>query len=163
MAINIYCEFIYIILDYHSILEKKEKQFEICIPILIGIASFIYTIFINNIQYQFINSIISFIGILLGFTLAAFTLLLSNERIEQKTLKYQMERKIRGKTVSLYKMLVINYSYLIIIETFLCIIYYVTLLFQNLTSGIYNDVVNSIFIMLVFHVLFGTVRTITNL
>ena len=35
MAINIYCEFIYIILDYHSILEKKEKQFEICIPILI--------------------------------------------------------------------------------------------------------------------------------
>ena len=98
MAINIYCEFIYIILDYHSILEKKkEKQFEICIPILIGIASFIYTIFINNIQYQFINSIISFIGILLGFTLAALTLLLSNERIEQKTLKYQMERKIRGR------------------------------------------------------------------
>src|SRR5574344_2969083 len=163
MIIKIYCEFLYVILDYHSILEKKEKLFEIFLPFLIGIASCIYTIFSKNIQYQFINGIIPFIGTLLGFTLAALTLLLSNERIEHKTLNYQTKRKVRRKTVSMYKMLVINYSYLIIIETFLCVIYYIASLFQNLTSGIYNEIANSIFIMLVFHVLLGTVRTVTNL
>lgn len=159
-----YCEFLYIILDYFSILDKREKRFELYIPFAIGIGSLIYTIFIdNNTQYVFINNTISFIGTLLGFTLAALVLLLSSERIEQSTKKISTEKKVRGKSVSLYRIIVIYYSYLITCETLLCALYYIASLFPNLTTGVYNDIMNTLFIMAFFHLLFETIRAVTNI
>ena len=63
------------------------------------------------LQLDFIKEIIPFIETLLGFTLAALTLLLSNNRIEEKTRNFPMERKIRGKTITMYQFLVALYSY----------------------------------------------------
>lgn len=84
-----WCEYLYVILAYADMLKKGEKRFEIYIPAIIAITSFIYSLISCNyiVQFDFIKEIIPFIETLLGFTLAALTLLLSNNRIEEKNEK----------------------------------------------------------------------------
>lgn len=160
-----WCEYLYVILAYVDMLKKSEKRFEIYIPVIIATTSFIYSFVSCNymLQLDFIKEIIPFIETLLGFTLAALTLLLSNNRIEEKTRNFPMERKIRGKTITLYQFLVALYSYLIICETILCILYYVATLFPISVNVIIATIVNSFFILGVFHVLFSTLRIASNM
>jgi hypothetical protein len=159
-----YCEFLYVILHYFSTLTKKEKRFEVHIPFLISIASLIFEVASGkSIQYGFIKDIIPFIGTLLGFTLAALALLLSNDQMEQRTKNYNTKREIRGKTVSMYKLIVVYYSYIIIAESLLCVLYYIASLFQGISGEIFNLIANTVFIMGIFNVLFATIRTVANL
>lgn len=160
-----WCEYLYVILAYADMLKKGEKRFEIYIPAIIAITSFIYSLISCNyiVQFDFIKEIIPFIETLLGFTLAALTLLLSNNRIEEKTRNYPMEREIRDKTITMFQFLVVLYSYLIICETILCILYYIATLFPISVNAIIADIGNSFFIWGVFHVLFSTLRTASNM
>lgn len=87
-----YLEFLYVILDYFSVLTKKEKRFEWGLPILLGGIS-LYLYVGDSMQYNFIKNIIEFIGVLLGFTLTALTLILSSERIKSNTQKHPTDRK----------------------------------------------------------------------
>ena len=123
MNINfgMWSEYLYVILAYFDVLKKNEKRFELWIPAIIAIISLIYTFISGNdtIQLKFIKEILPFVGTLLGFTLAALTLLLSNNRIEEKTRNFATKRKIRGGTITMYEFLVVLYSYLIICETIL--------------------------------------------
>lgn len=125
MSINfrMWSEYLYVILAYFDVLKKNEKRFELWIPAIIAIISLIYTFISGNdtIQLKFIKEVLPFVGTLLGFTLAALTLLLSNNRIEEKTRNFATERKIRGNTITIYEFLVVLYSYLIVCETILCI------------------------------------------
>ena len=111
-------EYLYVILAYFDVLKKNEKRFELWIPAIIAIISLIYTFISGNdtIQLKFIKEVLPFVGTLLGFTLAALTLLLSNNRIEEKTRNFATERKIRGNTITIYEFLVVLYSYLIVCE-----------------------------------------------
>lgn len=160
-----YGEYFYVICDYFSTLTKKEIRFEIFLPLAIAILSCCYTFFSShlNLQYEFITSVMPFIGTLLGLTLAALTILLSNSGIEEKTKEYQTQRKIGGKQISIYRLIVIFYSYLIVVETILCIAFYIASLFPIPVSDVVAAIVNTVFIMIVFHVLLATVRIVTNL
>lgn len=162
---KMWSEYLYVILAYFDVLKKNEKRFELWIPAVIAILSLIYTFLSGNytIQLNFIEEVLPFVGTLLGFTLAALTLLLSNNRIEEKTRTFPTERKIRGKDITMYEFLVVLYSYLIICETILCILYYFASLFPIEVSEVNAGVCNTIFIGGVFHVLFVTLRTVSNL
>ena len=89
-----WCEFLYVILAYFEALRKNETIYDILIPAIIAFASFIYTILshYDTIQIDFINEVMPFVGTLLGFTLAALTLLLSNTRIEGKMRNFPNKR-----------------------------------------------------------------------
>lgn len=157
-------EYLYVVLAYFDVLKKNEKRFELWIPAIIAIISLIYTLISSNynVQLKFIKEVLPFVETLLGFTLAALTLLLSNDRIEKKTSHFATERKIRNKTITMYEFLVVLYSYLIICETILCILYYIASLFPIRVSEVTAGVFNTIFIVGVFHVLFVTLRTVSN-
>ena len=118
-----YLEFLYVILDYFSVLTKKEKRLEWGLPILLGGIS-LYLYVGDSMQYDFIKNIIGFIGVLLGFTLTALTLILSSERIKSNTQKHPTDRKIRRKTISLYRLIVVSFTYLITMESLLCLFFY---------------------------------------
>lgn len=151
---------------YFDTQKKNERIFDIYIPAVIAIASIVYSIAYqnNDIQFNFINEVIIFIGTLLGFTLAALTLLLSNNRIEETTRQSSTDnRKIRGKEITMYEYIVILCSHLIVCETILCIIFYVAFLFPIKVNYIIAILSNSIFIFGVFHVLFLTLRTVSNM
>lgn len=160
-----WCEFLYVILAYFEVLKKNEKRYDIFIPAIIAFASFIYTSLSHKdaIQIDFINEVMPFVGTLLGFTLAALTLLLSNTRIEGKTRSFSPKREIHGNTITMYEFLVVLFSYLIVFEAILCILYYAAYLFPIKLNGVVVHICNTIFIGGIFHILFLTLRIASNL
>lgn len=159
-----YLDFLYVILDYLSTLTKKEKRFEWGIPIILGLIGAAICLYINpRMQYDLIKEIIAFLGILLGFTLASLTLILSNDNVKSTTQQYSTERKIRGKIISLYKLVVVSFSYLIIMETLLCVFYYIGRIFNDFYFEKWATIPNTIFLILSFNILMSTIRTTTML
>ena len=159
-----YLEFLFVIADYFSTLNKRIAFYEWGIPILLGIASGVLS-FIHNdkVLYTIIQSSVPIIATLLGFTLAALTLFLTgNSKIEEAK-SYLTDKKISGKTISLYRLVVVNYSYLILVETVLCISFYIASLFPYLSNKYACMVANVIFIIAMFNTLFSTIRSITDL
>lgn len=128
-----------------------------------GIISFVLSWYIEVVDlYEFICEVIGIISVLLGFTLAALTLFLTNSQIE-RTKEYTTDKSIRGKNVSLYRLLIINYSYLIVVESILCICFYTGKLFSAFIPYTLSTILNSLFIILVFNILLMTIRTISDL
>ena len=143
---------------------KRVAIYEWGIPVVLGITSGILS-YLNeaNLLYDVIQSAVPIIATLLGFTLAALTLFLTgNSKIEEAK-KYMTEKKVSGKRISLYKLIVISYSYLILIETILCIGYYIGILFPFISNMYVCVGINTIFIVLMLNVLFSTIRSITDL
>lgn len=159
-----YLEYLYVILDYHSTLNRKERMFEHWLPFIIGILSLSISLYNNdNSQYIFIKNFLPFIATLLGFALAALALLISNNNIENKTKDFMTKRKIRGKNISMFRLIVVSYSYLIILSALLCILFYIASLFPYISIGIWCVIPNTIFIIGIFNILFATIRTISML
>lgn len=159
-----YFEFLFVIGDYISTLTKRVAIYEWGIPVVLGITSGVLS-YLNdaNLLYNVIQSAVPIIATLLGFTLAALTLFLTgNSKIEDAK-KYLTEKKVSGKRISLYKLIVISYSYLILIETILCIGYYIGILFPFISNMYVCVGLNTIFIVLMLNVLFSTIRSITDL
>ena len=159
-----YFEFIFVIGDYISTLTKRVALYEWGIPVVLGITSGVLS-YLNdaNLLYNVIQSAVPIIATLLGFTLAALTLFLTgNSKIEDAK-KYMTEKKVSGKRISLYKLIVISYSYLILIETILCIGYYIGSLFPFIYNIYVCVSLNTIFIVLMLNVLLSTIRSITDL
>lgn len=157
-----YLDFLYIPLNYFSVLNKKEIRFEVHIPLAIGIASLCYSTCANqNSQYIFIQGVMQFIETLLGFTLAALTLLLSNDHMEERTKNFVTKRKKRNKPISMYELLILQFSHLIVVEALLCIAYYIANLFQIFPSQIVVMIANTLFIFVVFHTMLATIRAVS--
>lgn len=159
-----YFEFIFVIGDYISTLTKRVALYEWGIPVVLGITSGVLS-YLNdaNLLYNVIQSAVPIIATLLGFTLAALTLFLTgNSKIEDAK-KYMTEKKVSGKRISLYKLIVISYSYLILIETILCIGYYIGILFPFIYNIYVCVGLNTIFIVLMLNVFLSTIRSITDL
>ncbi len=149
-----------IILDYFSILKPKERIFDLLGAALLSVLSLIMAWVKGwDIQYDFIQSIINFLGVLLGFTLAAMTLIISSN-LANSLKEFRTEREIRGKQCSLYRVVIASFAYLVIIETFLCISYYIGLLFVDCEFSYWAVVLNTIFIFATFHVLLATIRIV---
>lgn len=159
-----YLEYLLLIIDYFKTLSKKSVIFEIITPIVFGII-IVFLLFKKLLHTSsFLNYSMNFIGVLLGFTLAIITFLVAsdNENI-QKTKKHITEHQINKKNVSLYRILVINYSYLIVIETFVCLSFLIGSLIYYSFPFIIQIICKTIYIILVLHILSATIRTSTDL
>ena len=158
-----YIEFIFVFIDYFSTLEKKSFMHDWGIAILISSIS----IFINSHKdintYSFINEANSFITTLLGFTLASLSLFLASNIHIDKLKHIKTNKTIRGKKISLYKLLLINFSYSIVIESILCVSFYIGKLLPNIFSEYVSIIINLIYIILFFNILLLTIRSITDL
>ena len=159
-----YLEFLLVIADYISTLNKRILIYEWGLPILLGITSGILS-FVNNnnVLYNIIQNSVPIIATLLGFTLAALTLFLTGNAKIEEAKSYLTDKKISGQPISLYRLVVVNYSYLILVETFLCISFYIASLFPYLSNKYVCMIANMFFIIAMFNTLFSTIRSITDL
>lgn len=158
-----YLEFLLVIADYFSILNKRIAIYEWGIPIILGITSGVFAIYNDVSLYSVVQNSVPVIATLLGFTLAALTLFLTgNSKIEEAK-NYITNKKILGKPISLYRLIVVNYSYLILVETILCISFYIASLFPYVSNQFVCTIVNSVFIIVMFNSFFSTIRSITDL
>ena len=150
-----YLEFIFVIIDYLSTLNKRLVVYEWGFPILLGITSgalaFVYN---NSILYSIIQGAVPIIATLLGFTLTALTLFLTgNSKIEEAK-SFITNKNISGKPISLYRLIVISYSYLILMETALCIGFYIASLFPYIDNKYICTIANSCFIIIMLNTFF---------
>ncbi len=82
-----YCEFIFILIDYFSSINKRISIYEWGMPIVLSVIigwSAIHSDEIN-LPYEVIKELIVFLTTLLGFTLAALTLFLTGRVEKTKT------------------------------------------------------------------------------
>lgn len=161
-----YFEFLFIFFDYFKTINRKIFCFELGIPIILGSFCILLSFFKPQdiVIEDFIKDSISILGVLLGFTLTALTIFVSggNNQIN-KTKEFMTDYFIDKARISLYRLLIINYSYLIIVEAILCICYFIGKLFSPLCSHTTSNVLNSLYIIGVCHILFLTIRSITDL
>lgn len=158
-----YLDFLLVIADYFSILNKRIAIYEWGVPIILGITSGVFAIYNDVSLYSVVQNSVPVIATLLGFTLAALTLFLTgNSKMEEAKI-YITNKKILGKPISLYRLIVVNYSYLILVETILCISFYIASLFPYVSNHFVCTIVNSVFIIVMFNSFFTTIRSITDL
>lgn len=159
-----YIEYLFVITDYFSTLNKQIFIYEWGIPFLIGIASGVFSfIFEYEVLYNIIQDAVPIIATLLGFTLAALTLFLTGNSKIDEARNYITDKKILGKPISLYRLIVVSYSYLILVETMLCICFYVASIFPYIDNVYYCTTLNVIFVIVMFNTFFATIRCITDL
>ena len=116
---------------------------------------------INN-QYAIIEKSFGYVGTLLGFTLAALTLLLSSDKMKDAK-NYLIDRMLHNRQASLYDLVVISYTYLIVVEGILCISFFFAELFDFVYIEQIAIILNSLYVVLLFNVLLATIRTITDM
>ena len=158
-----YLEFLYIFIDYFVLQKKRVLIFEWGLPAHIGLICMAMSyVFDVNTQYAIIEKSFGYVGTLLGFTLAALTLLLSSDKMKEAK-EYKINKKIHNKQASLYDLVVISYTYLIVVEGILCLSFFIAQLFEFVYIEKIAIALNAIYIVMLFNILLATIRTITDM
>lgn len=157
-----YQEFKYIILDYFKTLKIKDGVFDIAIPLLISGSSYCIPLFVsknvtaNNVE----GSIITLLSVLIGFSLAVFTVFTTTNNTNIEKLKTRhTEFVVNGVKVTLFHNLLTGIVYPFIVEIALLIINLLYIASPFKAESFYLPI-NIFFIA---HLLFVTLRSITNL
>jgi hypothetical protein len=108
------------------------------------------------------TNIITLLGILIGFTISTFTLLLTvnNENIE-KAKNHLIGKKIFSRSISLYDTVIIGLAYLILIQGILLIFNFAYPLFISTESN-YNKLLYAINVSIVIHIIILLMRCILD-
>ena len=161
-------EFLILFVDYFRTLKhRRDALADWLFPILIGAWVFIKNIESNSLithAKELCSSYLSLLGVLLGFSIAITTLLISGTSKNLDEIK-EKETKIliSGKPISLFNLLLINYSYSVVVEAILIIVNIIVPIFIDIhTSLSFINIIISINTTLVSHILFLTIRNTTN-
>lgn len=120
-----YIDYILIFIDYLRTLRKRNTVFEILLPIII--CSCIAHIIIRKgfiINYtDVIDKIINVEGVLIGFSITTITFLTtaSNDKITELKNK-PTDKFISAKNISLFDIMIINYTYMLILQIIILIV-----------------------------------------
>lgn len=161
MSKFLYLEFMQPIKDYFITLKKNEFVFEWIIPLILALT--FYFFFTSNLD-KYLEStpiMINVLAILVGFSIATITILSTTESKNIKGLKKVLsERKLGGKHLNLYQLLLITFSYILIIEISL-LVFNLLLNFFSITNNYLIFFCINIFFII--HILFLNLRNITNI
>lgn len=158
-----YLEFLYIPLDYLSILSRKERLFELFLPLLLAGGSCVCEIYGMRVQLKYIDKFIPYAEILLGFILTALSVLVSSDKFKKLASNYPSGKNIRNVPVSLYRVLVAEFSFVILTAALIIAAYFIANAIPLYVPWIYALIVNGLFISVSFTLLLSTIRVIANL
>ena len=133
--------------------QTRKKVRIVIIPLVIAGVVFYFSdtclFYKNGLNIQ--TSILNVGGILLGFTISFFAILISgNSKSMEEAKKYKTKYKISGDDVYLYTTLIMGVGYIILIESVLLIINVLSPIFFKVYSFI-GRVLFSISIFLLLH------------
>lgn len=164
-----YLEFLILTTDYFKTLNRKVVIYELIVPMLLSLFSAIfyrcYAMPYSAVYSEFKESSINILGILLGFSIAIITILVTgNGKNLEEIKKRETSICINGSKASLYELILINFSYSVIAEIILIIsclimpvINKIVFFSSNIKLGLY-----SIMVFIVLHILLLTLRNITD-
>jgi len=120
-----YIDYILIFIDYLRTLRKRNAAFEILLPIIISFwIAFIIIRKAFIINYaDVIDKIINVEGVLIGFSITTITFLTtaSNDKITELKNK-PTDKFLSGKNLSLFDIMIINYTYMLILQIIILIV-----------------------------------------
>lgn len=162
-----YLEFIYLILDYRKTVSTRVFLYEWLIPFIIGVGVFLLLFFgkSTDATETFKDNSLNLLGILVGFSITIITIITtgSSKNLDEIK-KIFTDVTIGGQKISLYRMLLVNFTYSIVAEAFLIIVF---LLMPIITDNfqmpiLLKKIVFSILVMSVIHILLVTIRNLTD-
>ena len=146
-------DFRFIIKDFWNIQDERTKAIILWFPLIIILVCLIYGL-ITRVDYFAVGiaKTVSVLIPLLALMLTGITFLTSwNSNKELR--EYETGRILRGKKVSLYEYMVINFSYVIVFDILLLFSYVVAGLFSVISCFEWSLVMNAIFTFFVIHLL----------
>jgi len=162
-----YIEFFFLINDYLKTVTKRIFTFEWLLPFILSVLIF-YLLFTGkstSVTETFKNNSINLLGILVGFSITIITILTTGQSKNLEEIKkIKTETKINGKLISVYRMLLINFTYSVVVEVFLIIIFLIyPLLKHNIPiNRLTKYIIFSILVFLIIHILLLTIRNLTD-
>lgn len=117
----LYVEFLIPIKDYLITVKPKEFLFDWLLPILVAVLTYVLilrTATYTNETKDFVGQILNVLGVLLGFSIASVTLLLTSasQTIEQLKNTLAIGRRIGGNAINIYQLTLITFNFLLFIE-----------------------------------------------
>ena len=155
-----YLEFLFVLVFYYTTLSWRDVLFEIVIPILISVLFYFFGQ--DTGQSVLIADSINFSRILLGFSMASLALFLTKNGNLGETKDYMTKRKLMGKPVSLYKYVVLSFTYLIIVLCLLQVAYFLCSMFGYYLDSMTVSLMKAAYVFILFHIVLATIRAITE-
>lgn len=160
-------EFLLLVIDYFRTIKIRDFVLEWILPLLIGIAIYFSNTSNCNVEELFKSvsgNVTSLLGVLIGFSVAVITILVTtnSKNIDEIKAK-ETEYKISNKKLTLFDLMLINYTYSVVIEVLLTVFNLTApnLLRLSLSNNSMN-LLNSVDVFLTCHVLLLILRNITN-
>lgn len=157
-------EYLLLLIEFFYVKGLRAVIWYLTLPIVIGFLIFYKS---NNSIYflnasDFHTNIITVLGILIGFTISTFTMLLtvSNSNIDKAKLEL-INKKIFSKELSLFDSVLIGLAYVILIQGFLLIANFIYPVFISIDS-LRGKMMFSINISLVVHIILILLRNILD-
>lgn len=140
-------------------------MYEWGIPFVLSCLAFVFSFVYKIDLYPVIEDSITLIGILLGFNVASYSIFLSNTVLSEKLKKVNTDICLRKdkNTISLYRLVIITFSYPIVVYSLLCIVYFVASFCNVRDFGIFSIIGNCIFLLFFFNAILVTLRMVANL
>lgn len=165
-----YREHLFIIGDYWGTVNRSEAIFDVLIP-LVGAAITYFTINLPNPQpsetplvISLTETLISTLSILIGFSAASITILVTadNKNIELLKSTQSRSRKLGGKPISLFKLANILF-FAVLLSEFLALIFCVILRFNPSFAIHHERMFCAVLFGLIMHIILSNVRCFTSL
>lgn len=162
-----YLEFLLLIADYFRTVSKRIFFFEWLFPFLIGVGIFSLLFFgtSTSATIVFKDNAINLLGILVGFSITIITILTTGQGQNLDEIKNKETKiKINKEKITLFRLLLINFTYSVIIEVGLIIVCLIYPLFVE-NIGINKNIKYigfSILVFLILHIMLLTMRNLTD-
>ena len=160
--------------DYFTSRKKLYNKF--IIPLIIAIASLLFAIFSNigNSEkiiltfYEFIDTQISIVAILISFSIAIITILVSADNKNIQCLKETDSNKkqykpVDGKQLSLFQILLSNIAYNAIVEIIYLVVLIAISLLRNLLPIETLKYITAVCIFIILHILFVLLDSVAQM
>lgn len=163
-----YIEFFILIIDYFKTIKVKIFIYEWLFPLIICLAIYFNFDKMDMSSFKsFKESTLNILGVLLGFSIAIITLIITTSNNNISTIKV-IQTKFQNKSntqLSLFELILVNFTYTVTIEIFVIIS---SLLFPLLSHILYFSanlklILYSFLVFFVIHILLITLRNITDL
>ncbi len=163
-----YIEFLIVILNYFKTLKGRNTivAYEWILPLVIAsVCVYCGDFRDSKLLITFKDSSINVIGVLLGFSIAVITIITtgSSENLDGIK-KWETEIEIKNRKISLYSLLLINFTYSVILEVILIISCLTLPLINQIFHFGHNTklILYSIMVFIVLHILLLNLRNISD-
>lgn len=157
-------------------ISRKRVIIKFLIPALIALTAWCFAVFFNigsseeimSVFNRFIDTQINIVAILISFSVAIITILVSADNKNIQCLKDTESNKkqykpVNGKQLSLFQILLSNIAYNVIVEIIYLVVLIAISLMQNLCSIVSLKYITAICIFIILHILFVLLESVAQM